>query len=173
MGGTEYKYDFKSDVLEKIFIPFSLTSLSKITRVLVYGNNLIQQETTNQHKINRNVSCEERPNYSYIANVSYLYNYEEAPNDGYYWVDNYDNSLIEYIPPEPIREGYEFAGWYKEAECINKWDFSKDKTSDLYRRYYEPDEDDSEEYKKEYYEYISTHTYVETKLYAKWISKIN
>lgn len=65
--------------------------------------------------------------------------------------------------------GDEFAGWYKEAECINKWDFSKDKTSDLYRRYYEPDEDDSEEYKKEYYEYISTHTYVETKLYAKWI----
>lgn len=111
-----------------------------------------------------------RAYYKFIEDDYFVY---ATYNDGYYWVDNYDNSLIEYIPPEPIREGYEFAGWYKEAECINKWDFSKDKTSDLYRRYYEPDEDDSEEYKKEYYEYISTHTYVETKLYAKWISKIN
>lgn len=108
--------------------------------------------------------------YTFVEDDYFVY---ATYNDGYYWVDNYDNSLIEYIPPKPIREGYEFAGWCKEAECINKWDFSKDKTSDSYRRYYEPDEDDSEEYKKEYYEYISTHTYVETKLYAKWISKIN
>ena len=148
-----------------------IINILDIGKIRTFGNNLFKQETINEHTISRTISYVERPNYNYIANVSYLYNYEEAPSDGYYWVDNYDSSLIEYIPPEPIREGYEFAGWYKEAECINKWDFSKDKTSDLYRRYYEPDENDSEEYKKEYYEYISTHTYVETKLYAKWIKK--
>lgn len=29
---------------------------------------------------------------------------EEAHNDGYYWVDIYDNDLIEYIPPKPTRK---------------------------------------------------------------------
>ena len=33
----------------------------------------------------------------------------------------------------------------------------------------EPDESSTEEYKEFYEEYINTHTYVETKLYAKWI----
>ncbi|MDE7477000.1 MAG: InlB B-repeat-containing protein, partial [Lachnospiraceae bacterium] len=29
-------------------------------------------------------------------------------------------------PDEPIAEGYEFAEWYQEAECINTWDFETD-----------------------------------------------
>ena len=29
-------------------------------------------------------------------------------------------------PEEPTREGYQFEGWYKEAACINAWDFEKD-----------------------------------------------
>lgn len=63
-----------------------------------------------------------------LANVSYMYNYEGAQDDGYYWVDSYDNSVIDFIPPEPQREGYIFGGWYKEAECVNAWDFETDKT---------------------------------------------
>lgn len=63
---------------------------------------------------------------SKIANVSYMYNYDNSPNEGYYWVDNYTNGLIEFIPPTPIREGYEFKGWYKEPECLNAWDFGED-----------------------------------------------
>ena len=63
-----------------------------------------------------------------LANVSYMYNYQNSPNDGYYWVDSYDNELITFIPPNPEREGYIFEGWYKEEECINKWDFNIDKT---------------------------------------------
>ncbi len=63
-----------------------------------------------------------------IANVSYLYNYSGAPNENYYWVDSYDESVITFIPPEPQREGFSFEGWYKEAECINAWDFSTDIT---------------------------------------------
>lgn len=68
---------------------------------------------------------------NFIANVSYLFNYEEAQNDGFYWADSYDESEITFIPPEPQREGYKFDGWYKEAECINEWDFEKDKTGEV------------------------------------------
>ena len=35
-------------------------------------------------------------------------------------------SKIEIIPPAPEREGYTFGGWYKEKECINKWNFETD-----------------------------------------------
>ncbi len=29
-------------------------------------------------------------------------------------------------PGEPQRSGYTFAGWYKDADCTQAWDFSKD-----------------------------------------------
>ena len=131
-----------------------------ITEICVIGNNLLNNEEMKKFIY--------YPSYG-IANVSYIYNYDEAPNDGYYWVDNYDNSLIEYIPPEPKREGYTFDGWYKEVECINKWDFNSDKSSSSYVYYEEPNEASTEEYKEFYNDYISSHTYVETKLYAKWV----
>ena len=87
------------------------------------------------------------------ANVSYDYNYEHAPNDGYYWIDNYNyGERIEYIPEAPVREGYTFGGWYKEAECINSWDFATDVLPEA-----QYDEDGQE-------------IYQETRLFAKWIA---
>ena len=60
----------------------------------------------------------------YKANVCYYFNLEE--ND-YYYIDYYEeNSFIEFIPPNPVKEGYVFEGWYKEKECLNKWDFESD-----------------------------------------------
>ncbi len=86
------------------------------------------------------------------ANVTYFYNYENAKNDGYYWIDNYAyGEKIEYIPENPTRDGYTFAGWYKESECINKWNFEVDTL---------PEEQFNEE---------EITIYQETKLYAKWI----
>ena len=32
-------------------------------------------------------------------------------------------------PADPVREGYEFKGWYKEAACTNAWNFDTDKVS--------------------------------------------
>ncbi|MGM9971339.1 MAG: InlB B-repeat-containing protein [Anaeroplasmataceae bacterium] len=83
------------------------------------------------------------------ANVNYYYNYEDSPNRRYYFLDDYDDELISYIPEDPIREGYTFKGWYKESECINKWDFTTDKV-------------EAKEYIDDGYQYK------ETALYAKW-----
>ena len=89
-----------------------------------------------------------------VSNVSYFYNYDIAPNDNYYWIDNYDyGEKIEFVPPEPTREGYIFDGWYKESECINKWDFGVDT---LPQAQYDENE---------------KQVYQETKLYAKWTAK--
>ncbi len=42
---------------------------------------------------------------------------------------NYNNVIT--APSIPTRKGYIFGGWYKEAGCINAWDFETDKvTSD-------------------------------------------
>ena len=89
---------------------------------------------------------------NYAANVSYYYNYENSPNEGYYWIDNYEyGEAIEYIPAHPIREGYRFGGWYKESECINVWNFEVDTLPEI-------------QYNEE-----GIRIYQETKLYAKWI----
>ena len=91
-----------------------------------------------------------------MSNVSYFNNFETEENNGYYWIDDWDyGSKIEFIPPEPEREGYIFGGWYKEPECINKWDFETDV---LPEERTEINEDGEEEV-----------VYQETKLYAKWL----
>ena len=94
---------------------------------------------------------------SETANVSYMYNYEDAPHEGIYWIDDYDGSKIKFIPPAPIREGYTFLGWYKDEECTEKWDFDNDLIPE---KEYETKQDDGTEYK--------VYKYKNNKLYAKW-----
>ena len=88
------------------------------------------------------------------ANTSYMFNYENSPNEDYFFIKDYKyGEKIETVPYEPIREGYTFDGWYKEPECINVWDFETDTLpTTLYN-------ESNEE------------VYQETKLYAKWIEK--
>ena len=85
------------------------------------------------------------------ANTSYMFNYEGEPNEGYFFINDFERGgLIENTPYEPRREGYTFAGWYKEPACVNAWDFTKDTLPEA-----EYDEEENL-------------LYVETKLYAKW-----
>ena len=89
--------------------------------------------------------------YIYKSNTAYMFNYEGSPNEDYYFINDFERGgLIENTPYEPIREGYEFCGWYKESECITKWDFTTDVLP-------APTYDENGELE-----------YVETKLYAKW-----
>ena len=48
------------------------------------------------------------------------------------------------------KEGYEFIGWYKEQECLNKWNFESDIIA-----------------KKEY-DNEGNYIFTETRIYAKW-----
>ena len=91
--------------------------------------------------------------YVMKANTSYLFNYDNAPNEDYFFINNFEwGGLIEDTPYKPIREGYTFAGWYKEPKCVNAWDFEKDTLP-------------TATYNEE--GYVTNH--IETKLYAKWI----
>ena len=58
-----------------------------------------------------------------IANINYLYNFEAAPNEGVYFVDNLnENDTFVYTPESPRRDNYTFTGWFMESECINRID---------------------------------------------------
>ena len=88
------------------------------------------------------------------ANTAFMFNYENCPNGGYFFINNFEyGATIENTPYEPIRNGYTFGGWYKESECINAWDFEMDT---LPQAQYDDQERE---------------IYQETKLYAKWIKE--
>ncbi len=86
------------------------------------------------------------------ANTAYMFNYEACPNDGYFFIDDFEyGEKAEIAPYKPLRSGYTFGGWYKESACINAWDFE---TDTLPQALYNEEEQE---------------IYQETKLYAKWI----
>lgn len=105
---------------------------------------LSKEDNTWLNKLESNHEVFEKVRY---ANVIYYYNYD---NKTTFFVDDCDGTVVNVIPPNPYRKGYEFLGWYKEPECINKWDFENDIVP-------------SKEY-DENGQYILK----EIKLYAKW-----
>jgi hypothetical protein len=101
------------------------------------------------------------------TNITYYCNYQTDKNLGVYWIDDVDyGEKIEFIPSNPVREGYEFGGWYKEGECINRWVFE---TDTLPEAQLEEVEVEATTYEKAKIE--MRQIYQETKLYAKWIEK--
>ena len=85
------------------------------------------------------------------ANTAYMFNYENCPNDGYFFINDFEyGTTIEDSPYVPLREGYVFDGWHKEPECINIWDFDTDSLPEAQ------------------YNEGGIALYQETKLYAKW-----
>ena len=164
-----------SDALKKVYIPFQVVIWDVIKsdemycpnleKIIIVENELAEQTyyknddiyITSLHHVGfNNFLSTNYSNYSiiYCANVSYMYNYNDSPNHGYYWIDDYDyGTHITFIPDNPTREGYIFDGWYKEKECINKWDFETDVLPDI--EYINPGYPEAK--------------YQETILYAKWV----
>lgn len=145
INGTQPVGNMRSEKLEKFYFPnmpqetaVGNVEISFYNGRMVYWN--LYQDNLSNRVYGGNAGAIFGYNYienkcwvkdyrpRFIGNVSYLYNYDGAENDGYYWVDSYDESVITFIPPEPQRDGYRFDGWYKETECINEWDFVTDKT---------------------------------------------
>ena len=157
----------KSNVLKKIFIPKSCSDIrtslycEELNCIILLGEEIHDKLLNNKQFFSENVFIEQgldKWDYKYFrANIEFRLNYKEGKED-IFWLDNEPaDSLITkwyegYYSPE--REGYSFAGWYKETECINAWNFETDKT---------PTEILDEETNEPILQI--------TKLYAKWETK--
>lgn len=168
-GGNGYFHDLKSNIgngkIKRYYAPYTITDIH-LGYMLYVNSNLkvfycgkvldLSLLNVNNDSFEIYVPNEK---YEYFtsalgpeyegtinrANVSYRLNYDEIDTTIYY-VDNYKRGEhISYMPPEPTREEYDFAGWYKEAECTTKWNFEEDVLETI------------------------ENEFVETKLYAKWV----
>ncbi len=166
--GSYENAQFSSEVLEKIFIRADILFINSATwgtPELIGGSGNFKgffiipclcEAQVNGGGFNVYRSSGNEENGCCLPNVFYDYNYADSPNGGIYWIDNAEyGAAVDYVPPYPQREGYEFGGWFKEPECINKWDFETDV---LPEERTEINEDGEEEV-----------VYQETKLYAKWV----
>ena len=87
------------------------------------------------------------------ANIAYIFNYEDNPNEGYFFIDLIEETGKLTKPPyDPKREGYTFDGWYKDEGCTEEWSFEEDEVTITF------DEE-------------GNRIYEEIKLYAKWKSE--
>ena len=92
----------------------------------VVSNTSYQNIITNG-KISYMKVTDEIVNICTPANIAYFFNYKDNPNEGYFFVDLLESTGKLTKPPyDPKREGYNFAGWYTDPECTDKWDFEND-----------------------------------------------
>ncbi len=168
-GAPYWASDFKSDKLKTIYFPSGFSksyvyrfykNIPNIERIywgdvifdprLVYAADLKYISKNNYYEQIK--QHEDYFDYTkvIIANVTYYIN---DGTDNQYFIDEVSDSVVNVIPPTPYREGYKFTNWYKEKECINLWDFEKDKAPKI--KY---DSDGNE-------------IYEEIKIYAGWEEK--
>ncbi len=159
---------FESEKLKKLYIPATVDSIDD--RAFIFCNNLkeliVNTGILNSFGIDGRMIEEGLkiylPSYYYQgikdtkrfkeinpANISFNYNYQDSPNEGYYFIDNiFDTGKIT-KPDNPKRQGYAFVSWYLEPEFKNEWDFETDEVI------VEKDEEGNP-------------IYSETILYARW-----
>jgi hypothetical protein len=153
-----------SENIEKVFyVKYKKTdggafmSAINLSKIIIIGIKEFCDLSNSQGRIqiyyqnNYEITAGQYFNYMHHADISYYYNYSDAPNNGYYWIDDYEyGGMITFVPPQVARDGYSFVGWYKEAECVNIWNFAEDRLPQA-----QYNEDDGI-------------IYQETKLYARW-----
>lgn len=59
--------------------------------------------------------------------VTLVYNYEGAPENGYYYAEK---GAVSGGPEAPTRDGYGFNGWYTDAACTTAFSFARPITGD-------------------------------------------
>ena len=101
-----------------ILFPIALVSLLSISVLSTIGTNLIKADETIYH-------VDFYDNYlrqEFVLSSGYK---GIGNNLLYKTIDVTANSLVS-KPEDPSRKYYDFAGWFKEKECQNEWDFEKD-----------------------------------------------
>ena len=164
---------FQNENLERIYFPWTIKSRadttawsSSIKYIFSPSTTIIVDNTTFKTFVIPKLTYDNAVETNYLgevlyngtdhlipANVSYFFNYQSNPNNGYFFVDLIEETGKLTKPPyDPKRDGYKFAGWYKEAECTNQWNFETDTVTINFDKNGE-------------------RVYEEIKLYAKWIKK--
>ena len=104
-----------------VFHPFHVAEqmTDEITTCMALLHDVVEDTDVTFEDLEREFPGEFR-----AANIEYRYNAEERPV--YYYVDHVEEGgVIEKIPPEPTREGYEFKGWFTDENGTQAWDFSQ------------------------------------------------
>ena len=97
----------------------------KYMRMKLYNENIFETIDYLKNVLGEDYNFERDINCLRPANVEFHWNYENSPQEDYYWIDDIeDGELIEEIPPIPEREGFIFGGWYTEKECVSEFSFS-------------------------------------------------
>ena len=106
-----------------VYCGYSYGNLQKYRYEFGFCSNFIVAQKEYYSCISYDIKLDKYYNQISFANVVYYLNDDTEDT---FFVDDCDGTIVNVTPPNPIREGYKFNGWYKEKECINKWDFEKD-----------------------------------------------
>lgn len=108
--------------------PDSNKNIKTIVNDFVFEQSLDSYYNRNEYGTMKNCSVEYFESGQFKrANVQFLYNYENAPNEGYCWVDDIENGeKIEVMPTVSLRKGYKFGGWYADKECNIEFNFEQE-----------------------------------------------
>ena len=145
--GSYWDSNFKSDKLKTIYFP---SGFSKSETEYGFYRNIPNIENVFWGDINIASDF-----YNHVKKITII-SYENYKNNTLKYQKNYSwvtYKVVNVIPPTPYRAGYKFTNWYKEKECINLWNFEKDKVPKI--KY---DSDGNE-------------IYEEVKIYAGWEEK--
>ncbi len=111
--------------VKKIYLPFSLDDRAWLAGL--EGMEIVLNKSDPSVELIDSISRFSEAELFYInegtkLNTFFMYNYEDADNQGYYWVDYIDDNNPYAIPSNPVREGYTFSGWYYEENGTTLWD---------------------------------------------------
>ena len=147
--GVERFY-YLSYGVEKVYKYYPINFTKKIKKLFVYDNVISIDSVSNAGECDLMMASVNIYKYSMIyafqnmyvygsvvdkfklnvtrtkaANVVFMNNYPGIIDSGYYGLDyTYAGHRIEKLL-DPELEGYQFAGWFTEPECINEWDFNQ------------------------------------------------